>query len=102
MTNKITICTINMSQAQQNFLKDYLKEEINKLSYECTLYSEFIQNAWRECDPYNPETKYDFYNLNQLKDQLRYIKKRLKKLQAIQKEVKSCFVGTFEVEEDNV
>ena len=100
MTNKITICTINMSQAQQNFLKDYLKEEINRIADDVSRYKWLVSAEWDDCNPNDGGYSiFAFKRLNDLKSRLRKAKKRLKKLQAIQKEVKSCFVDTFEVEE---
>jgi hypothetical protein len=103
MTNKITICTINLSQAQQNFLKDYLKEEINRIADDVSSYKWLVSAEWNNCNPNDGGYSiFAFKRLNDLKSRLRKAKKRLKKFQAIQKEVKSCFVDTFEVEDDNV
>lgn len=111
MQKKIVYATICMSQADQNFLKDYLKSEINWLERHISELQEAATAVWPYCNPSDPDTNEDYKYLNLMKRNIRYGQKRLKKLRRVQQAVKQCYVDNFDViempisstlQEDNV
>jgi len=95
-TKKVTIHSIFLNQSDQHFLKDYLRDEINLLEQHLFHYQKQAAYFWSKCDPQGqPNNAY--YYLNESKDSVRSILRKLKYLRRIQKQVKGSTRDTFDI-----
>ena len=80
-TNELTQRDLQVLSAMLNrLIAHYEKETISKKGS--------INYLFSRCDPNNKETKYVFFNMNKLKDDLRFIRNRKSKLAEIQRKIK--------------